>query len=241
MGCIAKSSNTIVIGARYEYYNFGAVYLFDATTYEQTIKIKPNELAQDTDFGSVVSISNNMVAVGENRSDLNYGQAGSVFLFDAITGNQISRHQPSDSMHNHYFGKSVVLDNGVIASAAVGDADNGHGAGAVYVFEIESGDVSAVPQISNGLTMRPNHPNPFNPSTTISYSLEADGFVELNIYSVRGDLVRSLVSEFQQSNTVQSVVWDGKDAYGNTMSSGVYYARLVGKDSAVQQKMVLLK
>ncbi len=234
-------NNTVVIGARYEYYGFGAVYLFDATTYAQTVKIKPNELAQNTDFGSVVAISNNIVAVGENRSNLNYDRAGSVFLFDAITGEQISRHQPSDALVNHYFGKSVALENGILVSGAVGDQDNGFAAGAMYVFEFGGGGVSAVPQVAAGLNMHPNHPNPFNPSTTIGFSLETDGFVELNIYSARGEFVRNLVSEFLRSGTVQSVVWDGKDGIGSTMSSGVYYARLVGNSSAVQKKMVLLK
>lgn len=45
--------------------------------------------------------------------------------------------------------------------------------------------VSAVPQVSQGLNLYPNYPNLFNPSTTISYSLEKDGHVELAVYSVR--------------------------------------------------------
>ena len=234
-------NNTVVVGARYEYYGFGAVYLFDATTYAQTLKIKPNELDQNTNFGYTLSISNNLIAVGENRSDLNFNRAGSVFLFDAITGEQLSRFQPSDARTNHYFGDSVVMDNGVLVVGAEGDDDHGLGAGAAYVFELGGGDVSAVPQVAHGLKMHPNHPNPFNPSTTIAYSMETAGFVELNIYSARGELVRNLVSEFQVAGNVHSVVWDGKDAHGSTMSSGVYYARLVGPESVVQQKMVLLK
>jgi hypothetical protein len=238
---VAIENNTLVVGARYEYYNFGAVYIFDATTYAQTLKIKPNELHQNTKFGGGVAISNNVVAVSEQHSDWNNDNAGSVFLFDATTGDQLNRLQPSDSITNHYFGYSIAMDNGVLVCGAIGDEDNGFASGAVYGFEVGGEVPTAVPQITYGMELLPNFPNPFNPSTSIRYRVDFDGQLELAVYSARGELVRTLVSEFQVAGGVRTVMWDGKDEYGLTQSSGVYYARLVSNEKATLRKMVLLK
>jgi len=86
-----------------------------------------------------------------------------------------------------------------------------------------------------------NHPNPFNPSTTISYSL-ADNIKnpKIEIYNIKGQLVRALeLPEEQGANTVN---WDGRNKQDNPVSSGVYLYRLVNNGKAVQsRKMMMLK
>ncbi len=85
-----------------------------------------------------------------------------------------------------------------------------------------------------------NYPNPFNPTTTIEYSLARDAHVSLAIYNVRGERVRTLVDAFQKRNEYRAV-WDGTDANGNEVASGVYFYRLKTDGFAESKKLVLLR
>ena len=80
-----------------------------------------------------------------------------------------------------------------------------------------------------------NYPNPFNPSTTISYSIPADGYVTLKVYDVLGNEVASLVDEQKQSGTF--------DVHFNAsaLSSGVYYYTLKAGEFTSTKKLVLMK
>jgi C1A family cysteine protease len=84
------------------------------------------------------------------------------------------------------------------------------------------------------------YPNPFNPSTTIKYSLANDTPVNLSIYNVNGQLIRTLVNKDQKSREY-SVVWNGKDNRGNAVQSGVYFYRITTNSFAQSKKFVLLR
>ena len=86
-----------------------------------------------------------------------------------------------------------------------------------------------------------NFPNPFNPSTTIEFSIQHDSNVELTIYNLKGQKVKQLINE-QISGGQHSIVWNGDDATGDSVSSGIYYYQLNanGKTEAVK-KCLLLK
>jgi len=84
-----------------------------------------------------------------------------------------------------------------------------------------------------------NYPNPFNPSTKISYTIKAAGHLSLKVYNVRGELVKTLVD----GNVIASgfVQWDGTNNQGSNVSSGVYfYEARMGQDIQVN-KMALVK
>jgi hypothetical protein len=84
------------------------------------------------------------------------------------------------------------------------------------------------------------YPNPFNPSTTIEYSVAAEGRVTLRIYDLSGRVVRTLVDEPIDAGR-HVVVWDGLNDAGDRTASGVYFVRMeTGKFSSVR-KVVLLK
>jgi len=86
-----------------------------------------------------------------------------------------------------------------------------------------------------------NYPNPFNPATTIGYSMAKGGNVELIVFNVLGQKVRTLVHENVGAGQ-HSVRWDGKDALGNVVSSGVYFYRMrTASGFVATQKMVLVK
>jgi flagellar hook assembly protein FlgD len=92
------------------------------------------------------------------------------------------------------------------------------------------------------LRLDPNHPNPFNPQTTIPYSVPSGlpARVRLVIYDTAGRTVRVLVDE-EQAGGVRSAVWNGTNSGGATVSSGVYYCVLQVGSERRSQKMVLLK
>lgn len=85
-----------------------------------------------------------------------------------------------------------------------------------------------------------NYPNPFNQSTTISYNVVKDAKAKLEIYNVKGQLVRALVNEEDKSGT-HSVIWDGKDNDKRSVASGVYFSKLMVDGKTQIKKMLLLK
>jgi hypothetical protein len=85
-----------------------------------------------------------------------------------------------------------------------------------------------------------NHPNPFNPTTTIHFVLPVREDVTLSIYDANGHLVRTLVNEVQ-SYGAHEVTWDGRDDKSAVMGSGVYFYRLRAGKLTESRKMVLLK
>lgn len=90
------------------------------------------------------------------------------------------------------------------------------------------------------LTLYQNHPNPFNPSTTIRYYLPEGGRVEMEIFDISGRRVACMVSGNQQRG-FHSVEWRGKDERGVSVVSGVYFYRLSAGKERVTRKMILLK
>jgi hypothetical protein len=98
-------------------------------------------------------------------------------------------------------------------------------------------------EIPETLTLFQNYPNPFNPSTTITYSLPEADRVSLKIYNALGQELRTLVAA-RQAPGLKSVLWDGRDAAGGQVSSGVYVYRLqVGQvgDIIKTRKMLVIK
>lgn len=85
-----------------------------------------------------------------------------------------------------------------------------------------------------------NHPNPFNPRTTISFELARAGQVRLSIYDVAGRLVRVLLDEQRRAGG-HEVDWNGRDDLGHRVSSGLYYSRLEGPLVDMVGKMLMLK
>jgi hypothetical protein len=85
-----------------------------------------------------------------------------------------------------------------------------------------------------------NVPNPFNPTTSIKYSITEDADVRLAIYDVAGRHVRTLVEQRQRAN-VYRVVWDGVNDQGDRVASGVYFYKLVAGTFTSTRKMMLLK
>lgn len=94
--------------------------------------------------------------------------------------------------------------------------------------------------IAKGFLLYPNFPNPFNENTVIRYNLSRPGFVTLEIYNIRGQKVRSLVSKQSTAGTF-TTYWDGKDDSGRVLNSGVYFIRLQAGKFSRRGRVVFLK
>ena len=86
-----------------------------------------------------------------------------------------------------------------------------------------------------------NHPNPFNPSTIISFELAAEGPVRLTLFDVAGHVVRTLLDGEVRAAGLQDVHWDGKNTTGRPAAAGVYMYRLEAGDFSGTGRMTLVK
>jgi uncharacterized repeat protein (TIGR02543 family) len=85
-----------------------------------------------------------------------------------------------------------------------------------------------------------NYPNPFNPMTKIRFDLEHDVHVQLTIYNIAGRRVRTLLNSRMPAGAYTQI-WDGRDAKGETVASGVYFYRLTAGEKVFTRKAVFLK
>ncbi len=108
------------------------------------------------------------------------------------------------------------------------------------VFSISFTGVDDPDLTPKSVELYANYPNPFNPGTRIGYFLPESASVRLKVYNTLGQEVRSLFSGRRNAGE-HFMNWDGKDASGKFVSSGVYYYRLEADGTARTRKMTLLK
>lgn len=123
--------------------------------------------------------------------------------------------------------------------------EDGDSTATEYVVVLTSDEVLAISadwgaQILDTYSLSQNYPNPFNPTTNINYNLAKGGLVSLQIYDLQGRLVNSLVSKYQPSGD-HSVTWNGTDASGIQVASGMYIYRLNVNGASLSHTMTLLK
>jgi hypothetical protein len=128
------------------------------------------------------------------------------------------------------YGSSAVFFNTASKKVMVGT-----GSGAIYTTDLNVTDVKS--SITTKLTfeLKQNYPNPFNPSTSINYTLDKDGMISLAVYNITGQLVKTLVSEYQVKGN-HSAQFNAAN-----MPSGIYFYRLTTPSQSMLKKMILLK
>lgn len=94
----------------------------------------------------------------------------------------------------------------------------------------------SVPMVS----LKQNFPNPFNPKTGISFTLAQAGNVSLEVYNVKGQKVKTLLSDYKNAGE-HRLEWNGTDDMNRPQSSGIYYYRLINAQKTISKKMILLK
>jgi len=99
---------------------------------------------------------------------------------------------------------------------------------------------SPIPPDPRYLALEPNRPNPFNPNTSIRFEIRAPQRVRLEIFDAAGARVVSLVDE-PSATGVHVVPWDGKNARGELLPTGVYFYRIATENAHLARKMVLIR
>ncbi len=131
--------------------------------------------------------------------------------------------------------------------------------GKTYVYWLESVELGGISSLFSPRTFTPepeggdeveaivnyglgnNYPNPFNPKTTIAFTLNKNYHTKLDIYNVRGQHVKNLFDKTADAETPYRIEWDGKDTSGKTVGSGIYYYRLQYGPNTEMKKMILLR
>ncbi|MDP2035742.1 MAG: T9SS type A sorting domain-containing protein [Ignavibacteria bacterium] len=85
-----------------------------------------------------------------------------------------------------------------------------------------------------------NYPNPFNPATTINFSIADKSHVQLSVFNLLGEVVKTLVDQNEETG-VHSMTWNGLNESGIPVNSGVYLLRLEAGSQIQMRKMILLK
>jgi hypothetical protein len=159
------------------------------------------------------------IALGADRGDVPQGETDDIeVIFNSI-------HLPPDG--TRYAAEIVV-------SSTAGDPV------VIPVAMIVDLGLSGAGQLPEIVRLDDNHPNPFNPRTTISFHLPQEGQAVLAIYGVDGRRLRTLLDASLPAGD-HMVLWDGRDDAGHALASGVYFYRLETTDRALSKKMLLLK
>lgn len=116
----------------------------------------------------------------------------------------------------------------------------GVGARGVVCDGMVGNEDEPTPEAASKLALHPCRPNPFNPATVISFELEEPGTVTLQIVDVRGRHIDDLMHQTMQAGT-HTTTWLGRDAAGELVPAGIYFAKLVVGDIVLSQRMTLLK
>ena len=256
---------TKLLCTRYDYNNFEFVYLFE---YFTDWSIPENWYIKDSDTGEFVRITlENFYYVDEPQVVYEKIRDGvyftlermgkkapkkigiweitrEVIIYDLITG-EVTKVGDPDHYDSYYGSWSpdgtkvcYVRNDEDVSYLYIYDVLNG--TYKVVFAEGETGPTAVDDTEPASFTLLNNYPNPFNPTTTIEFSLPLHGNVDIAIYNVMGQKVRELLSEHMNQGT-HSLVWNGRDDSGTTVSSGVYLCRLKMDKQIATRRMMLLR
>ncbi|KPL17923.1 MAG: hypothetical protein AMJ92_10450 [candidate division Zixibacteria bacterium SM23_81] len=192
-----------------------------------------------------------------------------VFLssfFAQVEDNQVTvRWATTDEYHLHSFNlyrltqegarphpKNRINERTIQGKSPYSYVDDGVELGTIYYYWLEQIDETgastfhgpAVADLS-GLVptiyqLSQNYPNPFNPETTLRYALPRDEKVQLKVFNIRGQLVKTLVNEDVRAGH-HNVVWKGRDDADQIVASGIYFVQMQAGDYRQVRKLVLIK
>ena len=110
-----------------------------------------------------------------------------------------------------------------------------------YEFAIVVGNVDAyLNPIPDEFGLGAAYPNPFNPTTNLNLAMNEDGFVNMSVYNIRGQIVEVLVERNMRAG-YHNITWYGKNNMGIQVPSGMYLYKLVSENQTITRKMVLMK
>lgn len=235
-----------IIGNSYSNLGPRSVYIFnrDGNSWNQHYTIQ--DVGTDDYFGRSVAIQGDFVIIGSPRSNVIYGPGGIAYVYrryDSYWSYQIEV-SPDYGDTGDNFGSSISIDSTNVIIGAFLDDYFDTNTGLATIF-----DLSDIIELTNATynTVNGNtifaiaFPNPFNPTTTISFIIPNDGNINLSIYNTKGQKIINLINNELDAGKY-SIIWNGDNELGESVSSGVYLYQINvdGKIEAVN-KCLLLK
>lgn len=236
----------------------GCVYYFTVTAYdkwgnesgfspeiEHFVSGDPNDVTPPG-LAGVEALSRDRIRlrfnepVGEQsaQTPANYAIYPDIQVLEAVLEENASEVTLTTSAHrsgDYLITVSNVVDRAAVPNRIPDNTSLGYSFDATAVTGRTGRDPS-------DFSLSQNFPNPFNPTTTIEYSVKEPGHVRLRIYNVRGELVKTLIDRDVSSVGRQpSVVWDASDERGMQVSSGFYVYRLESEGRVSSRRMQLVR
>jgi len=236
------------------------VFRYDGTTWVKEAKLYASDAWYGTSFGVSVSLSGEYALIGATIGSNSPPVSAYIFRHDGSGWFEDAKLIASRGGLFDFFGAPVSLSGDYALVGASGNDDQGTDAGSAYVY---SGFVTSSPSslplefakspkqmvrgqnvdreaIPTGMFLFQNYPNPFNPSTTFRYGLSEPSQVTLRIYNMLGQLVRTVVNDFQSEGYYEAV-WDGTNEHGASVAGGTYIYRLEAGRFSATKRMLFLK
>ena len=180
------------------------------------------------------------------HDDLHYSQDGEMIVYTETTATQqrivyvnvnTGEKQYKTFSGNVYTSRLSPDGSRVCCVLRTGGENAGY---KLHMAEIPDPPTQANSTEPKEIAVNGNFPNPFNPKTTIKFSLSSGGAVNLDIYNIAGQKVRDLLMDSLPSGN-HNIIWDGCNNDGRKVSSGVYITRLAMGNHVVTQKMTMMK
>ena len=169
----------------------------------------------------------------------NFGQSFILNVDEIIEGAGMAT-EPTNYVYEDRFG---VEENATYYYWIESVANNGeaelHGPVSLFIPSEDPGH--GVPVTSDDYSLKQNFPNPFNPTTSISFALSKDSNVELIIYNIKGEKIKSIFNDQIYADQINSAIWDGRDTTGKQVSVGCYYYKLITDTKIYYKKMIMMK
>jgi len=167
------------------------------------------------------------------------GAVNESWVFDLWTDTW-TQLAPTGTPPTSRYGSAGIYDGANDRMIVFGGNDGG-ALNDVWALEDLSSTSTGVRRTSGAkVVLHPNHPNPFNPATTIRFEIPLRGHVSLRVYDVQGRLVRTLIDETRAAGA-GSAIWDGRNDNGVTVATGIYACRIETSAGSRARKMMLLK
>ena len=223
----------------------GTVKFWDMSSIFTSL-LTPNSLAADVNGDGVVNmadmvlVASNYGQTGENAADINGD--GIVHIYDILlVAAQINTNGAAPALHAKNLSKitSADIEKWLTDAQQLDLTDATSLKGILFLEQL----LTALTPKETALLA--NFPNPFNPETWIPYQLAKPADVTLTIYAMNGQVVRRLVLGHQAAgmyqNRSRAAYWDGRNALGEPVASGVYFYTLTAGDFAATRKMLIRK
>lgn len=175
------------------------------------------------------------------RLEVRVVNADSVAYWVYFDGNMVGdgpvydyTHQVGDAVHTPFFPGTFGLFSFQQGASLPGYFDN------VKIEQLSATGIGKDKPVASSFKLNPNYPNPFNPSTTISFTLPEAQRVNLSIYNTIGQKVKELISRDLPMGD-HEIVWNGTNEFGREVPSGIYYYRLSSRNYQEIRKMILMK